>query len=243
MSHDPFRSLRLRWDRLQDPAASPGRLRTPSRDALVVSGSPRFLGRITSSGTPPAQTDRVFLVHPVQLDGVETERGIAEARVDTSRTIPVVIVGGTVPRIGDLVVASSIGGRWVASLPSAPRETINCDGCQTPRRDLTLTITSQIAGPRSFRMTYNGLDEWASGCVEQMLFRLHCRNDVATFSVTHHVGGSCNVGTPSSCSSPGQFPFALTMLSRSCSPFLIQFNAVVCQPLAVQGYLTFTLSV
>ena len=38
------------------------------------------------------QPDHIFLTHPVELDGAEVEGGPASPNVDTSATIPVVVL-------------------------------------------------------------------------------------------------------------------------------------------------------
>ena len=73
----------------------------------------RRLVSVYNGGSMPTQPDHIFLTHPVELDGAEAEGGAASPNVDTSATIPVVVLWHA-PQAGDLLVASSVGGRWVA---------------------------------------------------------------------------------------------------------------------------------
>ncbi|WP_165072137.1 hypothetical protein [Paludisphaera rhizosphaerae] len=107
MPQDDLRILRAR------AAALDGRLDVeddrPSRDA----GSPSFLCKVYDGGSMPSGGSQVYLVHPVNLDGDETEGASATPDVDADRSIPVVFL--TQPIAGQVYSAVSIGGRWVAS--------------------------------------------------------------------------------------------------------------------------------
>jgi hypothetical protein len=86
---------------------------------------------VYNGGGMPTQPDHVFLTHPVALDGSEVEGGPASSNVDTSATIPVVVLWNA-PQVGDLLVASSVGGRWVAERSGSPcRVTICVVQCGT----------------------------------------------------------------------------------------------------------------
>src|SRR5262249_26722667 len=76
----------------------------------------------------PTQPDHIFLTHPVELDGTEVEGGTASPNVDTSATIPVVVLWDA-PQAGDMLVASSVGGRWVAERGGGSRTTICVGAC------------------------------------------------------------------------------------------------------------------
>jgi len=120
MKRDPLRPIRLRWDDRRDPGIDRNRLRAPGLGAPASRGAPRFVGRIHDAGAIPDRTDRVYLAHPVRLDGAELEGGPASLVVDSSRSIPVVVIGSRSPEVGDLLVAVSVGGRWVADRLGSP---------------------------------------------------------------------------------------------------------------------------
>mgnify|MGYP001066916753 FL=1 len=162
MPNDRFRPLRLRWDERRDPNAATGRPRTPALDVSSAAATPRFVGRVVDGGSMPSTTDRVFLVNPAILGGAETEGGAATIAVDASRTIPVVVVGSTPPKVGDLLIAFAVAGRWVARLGAAA-PSITCGSCSIPRRDLTLSLFDGATGTLSVPMTFNGVDAWATG--------------------------------------------------------------------------------
>jgi len=120
MKRDPLRPLRLRWEDRRDPGIDRNRLRNSGLGEPAFPGAPRFVGQVFDAGAMPDRTDRVFLLHPVRLDGVESEGSGAGLIVDASRSIPVVVVGSRAPEAGDLLVAVSVGGRWVADRLGAP---------------------------------------------------------------------------------------------------------------------------
>lgn len=114
MKRDSMRPIRLRWDDRRDPSVDRNRLRAPGLGESASRGAPRFVGQVIDAGAIPDRVDRIFLVHPVRIDGGESEGGAASLSVDSSRAIPVVAVGSRPPELGDFVIAVSVGGRWVA---------------------------------------------------------------------------------------------------------------------------------
>jgi len=243
MPPDPTRPIRLRWGRLTEPVGPPGRPRTPELDAAPASATPRFLARIYDGGAMPAATGRVFLANPATLDGPEAEGAAAGVAFDASRPIPILVLGSVVPKAGDLVHAFAVGGRWVASL-HAQAPPPDCGGCTAPQKDLTVSWANSLSGPGSTKMAFDGVDEWRSGCANQMRFRLSCRDGGATFQATYYSGGPCPSGQPSSCTGPGPSPLGLALSLSSCSPFLLQYDvsATTCPALASRGYNRFTIT-
>ena len=79
----------------------------------------RRLVQVYDGGAMPTAADRVYLTHPVELDGAETEGGAASPYVDTLTTIPVVVLWHA-PAVGDQLVATAVGGRWVAEKTGVP---------------------------------------------------------------------------------------------------------------------------
>src|SRR5262249_53512375 len=96
-----------------------------------AAGTRRRLVQIYDGGSIPTGGDKFYLTHPVELGGTEAEGGVYTVSVDTTQTIPVVILGDAVIA-GDLVVAYAIGGRWVAERREAGEHFIACDDCNIP---------------------------------------------------------------------------------------------------------------
>jgi hypothetical protein len=86
------------------------------RDRLTTGpgeGTQKFLAKVTTGGTLPATAMTTFICNPISgVDVDETVSATPAYDVDTTGTIPVVFLEP--PTLGDVVVAYSIGGRWVA---------------------------------------------------------------------------------------------------------------------------------
>lgn len=238
MPNDRFRPLRLRWNEQRDPGAATGRPRAPALDVSTAAATPRFVGRVVDGGSMPSATDRVFLVNPTILSGAETEGAAASVAVDASRTIPVVVLGSTLPKVGDLLIAFAVAGRWVARMGAAA-PSITCGSCSIPRKDLTLTLFDGATGSLSAPMTFNGVDAWATGCVGEVVYRLRCGVGSPVFSATYYIGGSCPAGSPVTCNAPGP---GLTLTGQSCSPFMLVYIPSNCSALTSQGIATLTIT-
>lgn len=238
MPNDRFRPLRRRWDDLRGPGEAAVSPSTSAPDVQSTAATPRFVGRVVNGGSIPTSTDRVFLVNPALLSGAESEGAAASAVVDSSRTIPVVVIGSTVPKAGDLLVAFAVAGRWVARMGGST-PSIACGTCSIPRKDLTLTLSDGATGSLSAIMAFNGVDTWATGCVAQVEYRLKCAAGGMTFSAIYHIGGSCPGGTAVACTAPGT---GLTLTSQSCSPFMLVYAPANCPSLVAQGIATLTIT-
>jgi hypothetical protein len=103
----------------------------------------RQLVSVYNGGNMPTQPDHVFLAHPVELDGAEVEGGVGSPSVNTSATIPVIVLWDT-PQAGDLLVASAVGGRWVAERTGGSQTTICVSTCSpaVPVYGAVVTIKS-----------------------------------------------------------------------------------------------------
>ena len=95
---------------------------------LPAAAAARRLVSVYNGSNMPAQPDHIFLTHPVELDGAEAEGQPGSANVDTSATIPVVVLWNA-PQVGDLLVASSVGGRWVAERAGSSQTTVCVGVC------------------------------------------------------------------------------------------------------------------
>jgi hypothetical protein len=185
----------------------------------------------------PSGVDQVYLMNPVRLDGADVEGGSASTAVDGTRTIPVVIIGGAPPQAGQLLVALSVGGRWVAESGGASTS-LACSPCAIPTHDLTLSWTNVLIGSGSTPLVYSPPGQWNSPCTNQMLFSLSCPGSNSAFSVTYFLSGSCPTGQGQSCTSPGSGPLALLLDSATCSPFYLHYTvtAASCPVLYTSGY-------
>jgi hypothetical protein len=93
-------------------------------------GTPRFVGQVYDGGSIPQGSETVYLLHPVVLDGSESEGGVAGIQVDTRRSIPVVVIGSRQVVAGDMLIAHAVGGRWIAeSRVSLPNCAPQCQAC------------------------------------------------------------------------------------------------------------------
>lgn len=191
----------------------------------------------------PDRTGTVFLVHPVRTDGPEAEGATASLEEDVTRAIPVVVIGGTPPRVGDLLVALAVGGRWVAEA-GGPPPSEGCSPCPIPSRDLTV---SWIGGPDdggSTPLVYRAPNQWSSACANQLLYSLSCPGGSVQFTATYFLSGGCPGGQAYSCSSRGDAPPALLLDSYSCRPFFLRYTVSEsgCPALAENGITAFAIS-
>ena len=244
MALDPLRSLRLKWEAARDSEGDRGRLRNPGRDALCSRGVPRFVGQVVSGGATPTAVDHVFLVLPMRIDGDEAEGAVGTTVVDSTRPIPVVIVGGRPPVIGEFVVAHATGGRWVADLSGPAPTMLPCSPCAIPRRSLTVSWTNGQIGEGSTLLTFDGVNQWRSGCVDSLAFRLACQEGSIVFSATLFNTGACPDGPSQTCSSSTADPIGLTLTRQECSPFLLMYQVTTsgCPLLAGRGYQQFAIT-
>lgn len=197
---------------------------------------------IVDEGSIPTTVDRYTLLTPVTLDGGWTPGSTAIVVVDSSRTVPVVWLGPKPPKAGDLAVAHAVGGRWVADR-SGDSSTVTCGvGCEIPKVDLTLTLTNTLLGTHSVPLAFDGVDSWATACVNQSIFQLACVGGTMTFYSTNFVGGPCPTGSPITCVSSGPSPLGLTVLTLSCSPLLLEYGTTNCPSLTGQGYTKLTVT-
>lgn len=100
--------------------------------AAAEPAAARRLVQVYDGGAMPTAADRVYYTHPVELDGAETEGAAGSPAVDASTTIPVVVLRHA-PSVGDQLVATAVGGRWVAERGGAPASTTICvTTCTSP---------------------------------------------------------------------------------------------------------------
>ena len=132
-----------------------------------------------------------------------------------------VVIGGTPPQAGDLLVALAVGGRWVAeSRAGASSPVLSCSPCNIPKKNLTLSWTNSLIGAGSTPLVYVPPGQWNSACTNQLLFSLACPGSWITLSVTYFLSGYCPTGQSQSCVSPGYDPFTLSLDSIHVQPVL-----------------------
>lgn len=106
----------------------------------------RYVGKIYSGGSLPTAANRFYLTHPVtSISGTETENGTATINVETSVSVPVLVLDGPMA-VDDYVIADLVNGIWVAEEGQAtgsgtPTGSLPGCICATPPASLTLTAT------------------------------------------------------------------------------------------------------
>lgn len=149
MDNRESRTLRERhraFERLLDRAQS-------DRPPL---GAARRLVQVFEEHTLPTDPDRLYACHPAEIDGDESEGASFAVVADTSVTMYVDVIGQA-PASGQNLIATAVGGRWVAEL------TAGCGGCTIPATNLHIAWsggTGHAAGSSTFSLfTINPL-EW-----------------------------------------------------------------------------------
>jgi hypothetical protein len=240
-SYGRGRSIRTLRDRQQALMGLAGRL--CGYDPIITA---RRLVQVYNGGEMPSSPDHVYLTNPVELDGDEAEGGGATPNVDTSTTIPVVVLWNA-PSVGDVLTAYAVGGRWVAERGSTPGSGgFTCGTCQIPRQDLTVSWTNLILGNGSTTLVYSGspTTQWTSACTNQLLYQLVCTQNRVEFRVYYFLSGSCPTGQSQYCSTTRLGPNGLTQTNLICSPFLLTctLTSSTCPNIATYGYTGFTIS-
>jgi hypothetical protein len=114
-------------------------------------GTARRLVQIYNGGAMPTANDHYFAAHPVDVGAPEVEGGAPTFFVDLTKTLIVDVIGSTVPAVGDQLVATAVGGRWVAERGSGGGGCCPCtcpDGVAMPSSiNLTLSGNGVSLGP------------------------------------------------------------------------------------------------
>ena len=206
----------------------------------------RRLVQVYNGGAIPTAAGLVYLTHPCELDGDEAEGGSATLDVDSTVTIPVVVLEG--PAIaGDVLVATAVGGRWVAERGEPPTPAgYPCGSCTIPQSDLTVSWNNAIWGPGSTTLVYQATPTvWKSACSQELLYQLSCTAGQVEFRVTYFLSGSCPTGQSQYASNLRNNPYRLTVSSLVCgSSFLmvLGLSSTSCPNLSASGYTGFTIS-
>jgi hypothetical protein len=209
-----------------------------------IGGTARRLVQIFSGGSMPSSPDHFFLAYPIEIDGTETEGGMATPVADRSQPI-VVDVLGHVPSAGDVLTAYAVGGRWVAEKGASSGGMLTCSPCGIPAQNLTISWTNPISGNGSTILTYTPTPaSWTSGCSGGLLYTLLCNTGQVEFRVIYFTTGSCPTGTQQYCSNLRATPFALILSTYTCSPFSMTFlsRSSGCPTITNSGYTRFTIT-
>ncbi len=217
--------------------------RASESPSLITS---RRLVQVYNGGAMPNSAGLVYLTHPAELDGLEAEGGSAFPNVDTTTTIPVVVLSRAA-QAGDFLTAYAVGGRWVAERTGSSSQTgYPCGQCLIPLTNLTVSWANPILGNGTATLVYSGTPttQWISSCTNQLLFELLCTQGVVEFRVYYFLSGSCPNGQSQYCSTIRSIPYKLTQTSLTCSPFLLNctITSASCPNLAAFGYTGFTVS-
>ncbi len=94
----------------------------------VSSSTARFLGVVYDGGHIPTSGGRFFLTHPAQINDTEDEADEPTISVDTSQTQSVLLINYSA-KVGDLLLAYSVGGRFVAEGYTPAEPCTGCLGC------------------------------------------------------------------------------------------------------------------
>ncbi len=128
-------------------------------------GVARYLGRVYSGGAIPTAMPGVFLTHPLVISVAESEGAVPTVTQDTTVSVPVVVVGSTVPVVGDDVLARLIDGVWVGQVAGPTRPYMNCTPCNIPQQDLYCRFyyigQNNLLSSVDFTLAWNaGMNRW-----------------------------------------------------------------------------------
>jgi hypothetical protein len=237
---DPAREARTLCERERAHRAMLDRGQSARPPAIAA----RRLVQVYNGGAMPSSPDHVYLTHPVELDGVELEGGTASTTVETSTTIPVVVLWNA-PNAGDILTAYAVGGRWVTERGGGSGATgYPCGSCLIPAHDLTVSWTNSILGDGSTTLAYSS-GTWTSGCSNELIYQLLCTSNQVDFRVIYFISGPCPTGTRQYCSTLRPTPFRLTQTGPACGAnFLLTctVGATACPILSANGFSNFTVS-
>jgi hypothetical protein len=200
----------------------------------------------------PTTVPAWFLTHPADFGCNESEGAGCSPTIDTTSTVPVLVLGPKVPSVGDLLPARMIGGKWVAergnsgSGPPPPPFTTCCP-CAIPQENLLLSWTGAVAG--STPLIWNpGTANWTASCVTlagpiYITAILDCFVAAGLgrtrLRVTSYTGSGCT-GTATTCS----FSSDQTTAFWTCPPFKMGWNVTNtgCASLFALGFTSFTVT-
>lgn len=208
-------------------------------DSLSSGGPSTAFGlfQVYREHTVPTATPRYFACHPVDPGGTEVEGGPFTGTADTDSTAYVAVFGSKIPKAGDYLIASIVGGRWVTGVGQG-QDGCHTSPCDIPFIDLILNVTALRApqlGISTYTMTYSPpgivspIHSWSTGFVSVppmqascVKFTLSCSAPEPFFGASVLYNGPCGPG--------GQFSNCSTNAGNvarsafSCSPFMLQYK-------------------
>jgi hypothetical protein len=109
----------LSWNYGQELLTERDRIEETVQRALLARRDPadsarKIVGSVYNGGAMPTAVPAWFLTHPADFGCNESEGGPCAPSIDTTSTVPVLVLGPKVPSVGDLLPARMIGGKWVA---------------------------------------------------------------------------------------------------------------------------------
>lgn len=160
---DEARILRTRH---AESLSSLDRLASP-----LATGTAKTLGTVVAPGSGVTlSADHYVTFNPTEIDGAEAEGGNVTLFADTASRQPGIVIGGT-PAVGDVLVFSSIGGRWIARklggdihAGTGPGNIPNCF-CQGIPATLAMTSSSATANGGMFQsgsISWQATPSWAA---------------------------------------------------------------------------------
>jgi hypothetical protein len=102
-----------------------------------------LVGKVFDNGHLPTTPGNYFAVHPVTVGGTEAEGSAGTFSVNAAATVFFLVIGSKAPIAGDVLIARSIDGRWVAEWGSKTTTgTVTVPGCPCTATPASLNMTS-----------------------------------------------------------------------------------------------------
>jgi len=220
-----------------------------SREPVARTG--RRLVQVYDGGNMSACPDVFYLTHPVEADGIEAESATGGFLADTDKTVPVLMLGHA-PFAGMVLVATAVGGRWVAE---PPKEGPGCgcanSVCTIPFYNLDLA-KGATHYPLAFSLADGGGYQWAYTVSGITYYQLFCHTpgcpDFGFEIPLANDGSGCSscagdtgiALTAHTCTPKDDF-FSLTFLATGCGTYNgtwvvsdLQFRpGLCCSPCAI----------
>jgi hypothetical protein len=201
-------------------------------------GSARMLVQVYDGGSIPSAAGKIYLTHPVIVTGNPTEGGSGTLTVDSSTTIPVLVLQSN-PSAGDYLTIYAVSGRWVGeTCPCGGGTSLPCQpSCSPTHTSMTATLSGCTSTPNPIPLPFLSGTTWrtasftvAGGTLISYAIAFTCGSadgilpyqldiqDGTSFTKLCSTLSACNpaiIGTPYGC---------ITLASWTCSPFSATFT-------------------